>query len=385
MKASIMDAFKRTKSYYCLECGKCTSICPVTTHFQNFSPRLLVKKALLDFEDDLLKDENIWQCTTCNLCNEVCPSDVLMPEFIRSIRVEARNVGNKGVAAHCDVPNALSRLMANDNIKQNRLKWLDSNLKVKEEGDYLLFTGCSPYFKILFSEFDDASAISRAAVSIMNELGIEPVLLPNEKCSGHDMLWTGQNEVFDSLKRQNTEAIKNAKAKKVITTCAECYYTLKNDYELDAEVLHISQFLAEYLDGDYIELKLPEKRKLTFHDPCRLGRFGKEYDAPRKVLEAIKGAELVEMEKSRHKATCCGINAWMNCDDCSKDMRMSKLLMAKDTGAEILATACPKCRIHLRCYTSNEHVQPQVDIDIEDLTLLTAEAMGLLSRGRNNG
>jgi Fe-S oxidoreductase len=308
-----------------------------------------------------------------------------MPEFIRSIRAEARTVGNRGIAAHCDVPNAISKLMANTNVDQNRLRWLDSNLKVKEEGDILLFTGCAPYFKILFSEFDDATTISRAAISILNFFEIEPVLLPNEKCSGHDMLWTGQMDVFNSLKDQNIELIKNAKAEKVVTTCAECYYTIKNDYELDAEVQHISQFLAHKIETEDLKLKMPEKMKITYHDPCRLGRFGKEYDAPRKVLEAIEGIELVEMERSRHRATCCGVNAWMNCDDCSREMRSNKLLMAKDTGADMLATACPKCRIHLGCYTSNDNVHPQIDIEIEDLTLLTAEAMGLLSRGRNNG
>lgn len=381
MNEKIGKAFKKTKAYYCLECGKCTSICPVSIKFEDFSPRLVVKKALLDFESDLLNDERIWECLTCNLCNHVCMSDVHLPEFIRSVREEAAQIGNKGTPSHCEVPFAVARLMANPNLNQNRLNWLTKDMKTTQDnGEYLLFTGCTPYLGNIFSDFDDAVDITRAAVLLLNYFGIEPVVLPNEKCCGHDMLWLGQSETFEKLRKQNTQSIEGTKAKTIITTCAECYYTLKNDYTLNADVLHISQFLAHKFEKYDLELQGLKLGKVTYHDPCRLGRFAGEFEAPRKVLGALPGVELVEMERNRQKSPCCGVSSWMNCNDFSREMRLNKLSMAQEVDAKMLVTTCPKCRIHLRCYTSNEHVKPQMNVDVEDITILAAKSLGLISK-----
>jgi Fe-S oxidoreductase len=383
MNDRIGESFKRTKAYYCLECGKCTSICPVSQNDISFSPRLVVKKALLDFEDELLSDKHIWDCLTCNLCNDVCMSDVKLPEFIRTVREQGLEVNNSGTPSHCEMPHAVSRIMANPNLNQDRMWWIAEDMKVNHsEGEYLLWTGCTPYFKTIFSDFDEATDVPRAAVRLLNFFGIEPVLLKNEKCCGHDMLWVGRNEVFENLREQNTKNIQDAKVKKIITLCAEGYMTLKNDYDLDAEVMHISQFLADKFENNNIEFKKSDWGKVTYHDPCRLGRFAGEYEAPRKVLEAIPGVELVEMKRNRHRSPCCGVSAWMNCDDFSRELRLNKLTMAQDVDAGILATACPKCRIHLRCYTTNEHVQPQVKINVEDITVIAAQSLGLEVNGR---
>ncbi|UCE38610.1 MAG: (Fe-S)-binding protein [Thermoplasmata archaeon] len=383
MKESIKSAFKDTKAYYCLECGKCTSACPVSIYYPGFSPRLLVKKALLDFEGDLLSDKNIWDCLTCNICNDVCMSDVQLPEFIRAIRSEAQPIGNEGCESHCGVPHAVSRIMTNTNLTQNRLEWITKDMKISNnDGEYLLWIGCAPYHKTIFSDYDKGTDISDAALRLLNFFGISPVVLPNEKCCGHDMLWLGQRKTFEDLREQNKKAIEDAKVDRIVTTCAEGYYTLKNDYNLDAEVIHISQFLADKIENEVLKFKATKNMKVTYHDPCRLGRFAGEYDAPRKVLDALPGVEFVEMEKNRHKSPCCGVSAWINCDDFSKKMRFNKLMMAKDVDAEAIITTCPKCRIHLRCYTTNEHVTPQMNMDIEDLTLLCARSLGLLDKRR---
>lgn len=383
MKDSIKSAFKETKSYYCLECGKCTSACPVSIYYPGFSPRLLVKKALLDFEGDLLSDKYIWDCLTCNLCNDVCMSDVQLPEFIRAIRAEAQPTGNKGCESHCGVPHAVSRIMTNPNLNQNRLEWISKDMKYSnKDGEYLLWVGCAPYHKTIFSDFDDGTDIPEAALRLLNFFGISPVVLPNEKCCGHDMLWLGQKKTFEDLKEQNKKAIEDSKAERIITTCAEGYYTLKKEYDLEAEVIHISQFLADKIESMEPDFKATKKMKVTYHDPCRLGRFAGEYEAPRKVLDALPNVELVEMDKNRHKSPCCGVSAWINCDDFSRKMRFNKLTMAKDVDADAIVTTCPKCRIHLRCYTTNEHVTPQMSMNIEDLTLLCARSLGLLDKRR---
>jgi Fe-S oxidoreductase len=380
MKDSIKESYKKTGAYHCLECGKCTSACPVSLTFNEFSPRLLVKKALLGFEEDLFSDEKLWECLTCNLCNDVCMSDVKIPEFIRTVREEAQAIGNAGCSSHCDVPNAVSRLMANPNLKQNRLNWLTENMKTSStEGEYLFWVGCTPYFKSVFSEFDEAVDVPKAAIKLLNHFGVEPVVLPDERCCGHDMFWLGQTETFKQLKELNTRSIEASKAQRVVTTCAEGYYTLKNLYDLDCEVLHITQFLAEKIQDNGIEFKKLKIGPVTYHDPCRLGRFAKIYEEPRKILKTIPGIDFVEMERNRHKSPCCGVSSWMNCNDFSREMRFNKLKMARDVGAKTLVTACPKCRIHLRCYTSNQHVKPQIDMEVEDITLLVAKSLGLIN------
>jgi Fe-S oxidoreductase len=385
MNEEIKKSFRKTKAYYCQECGKCSSACPVTLKHNEFTPRLLVKKALLGFENDLLEDKYIWECLTCNLCNDVCMSDVLLPEFIRAIRKEAQMVDNKGVPSHCEVPFAFERLTASPNLKQDRMDWISKDLKIsKDTGDTLLWVGCAPYHKILFSEFDDSTDVPQAAIRILNHLRETPVVLPNEKCCGHDMYWLGNEEIFSQLMEQNKKAIKSTGVKRIITACAECYYTLKNLYDLDIPVQHITEYLAENIEKNNIEFKKLKPETVTYHDPCRLGRFSDQYDAPRKVLAKIPGLEFKEMERSKHRSPCCGVSAWMNCNDLSKDMRVDKLNSAKSLSADKLITACPKCRIHLRCYTSNQNVEPQIDIEVEDITLLAAKAMGLDKKRRTN-
>jgi Fe-S oxidoreductase len=379
MKDNLKESYKQTKAYHCLECGKCSSACPVSLTFDDFSPRLIVKKALLGFEDDLFSDKLLWECLTCNLCNDVCMSDVEIPEFIRTVREEALALGNEGTPSHCDVPHAVSRLMAYPKLKQNRLFWLTEDMKTSQtEGEYLFWVGCTPYFNPVFSEFDEATDVTRVAVKLLNHFGIEPVVLPDERCCGHDMFWMGRTDTFDQLKEQNIKAIEASKAKRIVTTCAEGYYTLKNLYDLDCEVLHITQFLAQKITENGAELKDLNMGAVTYHDPCRLGRFAKIYEEPRKILETLPGVELVEMERNKHKSPCCGVSAWMNCNDFSKEMRFKKLDMAQRTGAHTLVTACPKCRIHLRCYTSNQHVKPQINMDVEDITLLVARSLGII-------
>jgi Fe-S oxidoreductase len=219
--------------------------------------------------------------------------------------------------------------------------------------------------------------IPHAALYISNHFDIKPVILANEKCCGHDMLWNGQNDTFEKLREQNSESIEKAKVQKIITTCAEGFFTLKNYYNLDAEVIHITQFLSDKIDSNEVKFKDLNLGSLTYHDPCRLGRYASVYDEPRKILDALPGIDFVEMEKNRHRSPCCGVSAWMNCNDFSKEMRAGKLKMAKETGSDTLVTSCPKCRIHLRCYTSNEHVIPQIKMEVQDLTVLVARSLGL--------
>jgi len=181
------------------------------------------------------------------------------------------------------------------------------------------------------------------------------------------------------LAEHNLREISGAKAKQVVTTCPECYVTLKVEYpryfgSLDFEVVHISQLLAEKVaDG---ELKFHRSaKKVTYHDPCRLGRFSSIYDEPRTIIDAIPGVELLEMPRSRTSALCCGTQAWMNCGTVNKQIQSERLREASATGADVLLTFCPKCQIHFRCAMHDDRLGEELGIEIEDVTSLAAKAL----------
>jgi Fe-S oxidoreductase len=273
--------------------------------------------------------------------------------------------------------------MANPAIKQRRLEWLSDGHRVSAESDVLFFVGCAPYFEPVFEDIDvDSLQPAKGSLKILNSLGIEPSVLEDEKCCGHDLLWTGDVAGFKALAEHNAAMIKKAGVKKIVFSCAECYRTFKEDYpkyvELDCELQHISELLSDRMDKDGLSLR-EVKKKATYHDPCRLGRHLGVYEAPRDVLKAIPGMELVEMSRNREGSLCCGTSAFTNCDLYSKQIRVERLLEAKSTGAEVLITSCPKCQIHFKCamVSKGKEKGPDVEIPVMDWAEFVANALGV--------
>jgi len=378
---NLEDIIQETKTYYCLECGKCTSICPVARYDSSFSPRLMIENALLGFGDELLLSKELFSCLTCYTCQQECPSDIDFPIFVRKARSMAQDNGQHGVCAHSGQLQSLARLMTSPAIKQKRLEWLSKEYRVSENSDVLLWVGCAPYFAPIFEDIEfNALDITKASLKTLNSLGIEPKLLPNEKCCGHDALWTGDIETFKKLAEYNAAQIKEAGVKKIVFSCPEGYRTFKLDYpnyvDLGCEVQHISEFLAERIEQNGLKFK-EIKKKVTYQDPCRLGRHLGVYEAPRKVLKSIPGIELVEMAHSGLESICCGTSAFTNCDSYSNMLRAERLCEAAETGAELLITACPKCQTHFRCAMTDkgkEH-RSTPKIEIMDWANLVANAI----------
>jgi Fe-S oxidoreductase len=341
----------------------------------------MIEKALLGFEDELTYNRDLYSCLTCYACSAKCPGDVDFPLFIQKARSVASKVGQQGDCAHSGVLQAMARLMSNPKMNQNRLEWLTDDLKVAEKGEVMFFVGCAPYFEHAFDFDTGAIDVARASVSVLNGIGIEPVLLPDEKCCGHDLLWTGDIETFKQLAEHNAAVIKEAGIKKIVFSCPEGYRTFKEDYpkyvEMDCQLQHISECLADAIAEGKANLAEVNK-KVTYHDPCRLGRHLGVYDAPRNTLGAIPGVELLEMEHNRENSLCCGTSAFVNCDACSRQMRIDRLLEAKATGAEVLVTSCPKCQTHFRCAmtTKAEEKGPEVEIEVVDLVNFVAGVLG---------
>ncbi len=377
---SLEDIIKETKTFYCLECGKCSSLCPISRCNPAYSPRVMVEDGLLGFEDNLIHNRELFSCLTCYACSPKCPSDVDFPLFMQKVRALAANAGESGDCAHSGTIQCLMRLMANPAINQRRLEWLSDDYRTSDQSDVLFFVGCAPYFEHIFDFEAKTLSIAKDSLKILNSLGIEPMLLPNEKCCGHDLLWTGDLDTFKRLAEHNAAMIREAGVRKIIFACPEGYRTFKKDYpnyvNLDCELQHISEFVAERIEQDGVNFREIKKR-VTYHDSCRLGRHLGIYEPPRTILRAIPGIELVEMEHSREESVCCGTSAFTNCDLYSKQIRVERLLEAKATGAETLVTTCPKCQIHFQCamISKGEEKGPNIEIEVANLVNLVASAL----------
>jgi len=381
---TLENIVQETKTYSCLDCGKCTSLCPIAEHDPAYSPFRMVGKALVGLEDEIIHDKKLFSCLSCYACSLRCPGDVDYPAFIQKTRLLASDAGEQGDLAHGGFLHSVTRLMARSPYKQKRLEWLTKQYRTYDQSDILFFVGCSPYLAPFFEYLGVRTLdITEASLKILNHLGIEPVILSDEKCCGHDALWMGDVETFKRLAEHNTKLTKEAGVKKIIFSCPEGYRTFKLDYpnygfEVGCELQHISEFLAERIDKYGLKFKEGEvKKKVTYQDPCRLGRHLGIYDAPRRVLEAIPGIEFLEMERNRDWSLCCGTGPFTNCDLYSHEMRIGRLLEAKATGAETLITCCPKCQIHFKCAMVNrgEEKGPDVEIEVMDLANLVAKSL----------
>lgn len=383
----IAETIKQTKAYYCLDCGKCTGNCPVSLFDEAYSPRVMVKTVLLGEGEKLGKTRLLWSCLSCKMCEERCPSDVQYIEFQRRIRGAYRDLGQREFCSHGGAFQSLMRIMTAPKLKQNRLGWLNKDLAITKRGEVLYFVGCLPYFDSFFEDLDVRTLdTARSTIRIMNALGIKPMLLENERCCGHDMLWAGDEDNFRKLAEHNLKEIEKSRAKRVVFSCPEGYRTFKLDYpryfgKLKFEVLHLSELMVAGSSQNPLSLGKMNKA-VTYHDPCRLGRHLGLYDPPRELLKSIGNLELREMYHNKHTALCCGTSAWMNCDLASKQIQMMRLREAKQTGAQILVTACPKCQIHLACAMKDKHLGGSLDIEIRDLATLVADSLPSSKRKR---
>ncbi|MGD8227034.1 MAG: (Fe-S)-binding protein [Desulfobacteraceae bacterium] len=356
-----------TKTFYCLDCGVCTASCPVANVFPDFSPRQIVERSLYELEDP--SDETIWNCLTCAQCSVRCPVSIDFHEFIRLVRDEAHSLGFGGVPAHNAILDTITSIQSLD-VKQNRTFWVEDG-KTADRGDVFYFVGCRPYFDVIFRDIH-AGAITGAqnVLRILNACGVEPVLSNEERCCGHDALWSGDEGKFKQLARINLDLIRSSGAKRVVFSCPEGYYTFKEFYpryfgELGFETLYILDFLADKINENVIDFK-EFQGIVTYHDPCRLGRMAGIYEAPRKLLASFPSLELKEMPRSKEHGVCCGTSGWMNCTSCSKEIRMQRLHEASNTGAGVLVTACPKCQIHFMCTKDAFNLDMEIT-DIFDL------------------
>jgi Fe-S oxidoreductase len=243
-----------------------------------------------------------------------------------------------------------------DELAENRTKWLDAIdkedaaqvrvLQGSEKTETLLFVGCA-------SSYDrDLINIPGSIVKVFNKLKMDYAILNDEKCCGDPALRLGEAGLFEDFSEQNTEIFKNIGAKRVINICPHGYHTFKNNYSdipSDVEVMHYTEFLAQQIEVGNLTIKSKLSRKITYHDPCYLGKRNNSYDAPRKILNNIAGDNFVEMKRNRADSLCCGGGGGRMFVEVEEVDRLSETRVhhALEVGADIIVTACPWCHIQL--------------------------------------
>ncbi len=340
IKANGGEAFKR-----CFQCGLCDTVCP-WNRVRDFSMRRIVREATFGLTE--IESEDIWRCTTCGRCPQRCPRDV---QQIQS-GVALRRIANEyGVvpAAVKPVRTAGASLVAEGNpLSQERGKRADwaEGLSVKpfSEGmDILYFPGC-------YLSYDPRlKKVARATAQILQRAGVDyGILGTQESCCGESIRKTGDEELFKRLARENIKTFVDHGVKKILVSSPHCYHTFKNEYPefmVNFEIVHLSQYLLELLRDGRLGVNGELGKRVTYHDPCYLGRHNGIFDAPREVLARVPGMELKEMPDSRRDSLCCGGGGgriWM---ETHKGERFSDLRLeqAMEVGAELLVTACPYC------------------------------------------
>jgi Fe-S oxidoreductase len=409
--------------YACVECGRCTSMCPASGTGKMLSPRELILKlrnhltekgaavtsrqpwmpaplfkntrgnqlalaneaaATLESEVSLIgnviTEEEIWACTTCRNCEDQCP---VMNEHVDKIIDLRRYLVLTEGKLDADAQRAMTNIERQGNPwginRKERVKWRDGRddiqvptakelKKAGEEFEYLFFVGS-------MGSYDNRSQkVAQSLAHVLNLAGVKFAVLGNdEKNSGDTPRRIGNEFLFQELANANIEAFKKYDVKKIITIDPHAFNTLKNEYPefgLEAEVYHHTQLLAQLIKEGKLTPKNPVNEVISFHDSCYLGRYNEVYDAPREILKSIPGVQLVEAERNRENAMCCGAGGgrmWMeeNAGTRINVARTEQLLAVNPT---MIGSGCPYCLTMISDGTKAKEVDDQVQtLDVVEI------------------
>jgi Fe-S oxidoreductase len=335
-------------SRLCFNCGSCAGICPLSQIHSGFPRKVLRQGQLgtIDFES-----EDLWACATCRACVQQCPRGVEIIDYLKSLR---NTVIESGFGY---VPKSLHRTMLNligvgnpfGEPPEKRAEWA-TEMGVKSftaDMEYLLFMGCYAGYDPLVRK----SAV--ALVNILNQAETSyGILGARESCCGESANKAGNEKIFQQLASKNIEAFQSNGVRRIVTISPHCYQTFKNEYAklgANLEVIHYTQLLAQLIREGKLKPGKALDKKVTYHDPCYLGRHNGVYDEPREVLRSIPGLDLLEMTLCRENSFCCGGGGGKIWQEARKENRISdiRLQQAIETGSEILVTACPYCKVNL--------------------------------------
>lgn len=359
----------------CFQCGLCDTVCP-WNRVRQFSIRKIIRQATFGLTE--IESEDIWRCTTCGRCPQQCPRGVKQIEVGVSLRRVASNYEVFPASVRSARSARASIISEGNPLQGERKKRADwaKGLPVKKftEGmEALYFVGC-------YLSYDPRmKKVATATANILNSAGADfGILGSQENCCGESIRKTGSEEVFKRLAKENIKTFIDSDVKKIIVSSPHCFHTFKNEYPefmVNFEVVHINQYLLELINEGRLELKGEFSKKVTYHDPCYLGRHNDIYDEPREILKKIPGLELTEMVDSRKDALCCGGGGgriWM---DTPKEERFSdlRLVQANEVGAEVLVTSCPYCITNFE--ESRLNLEYEDVLEVKDITEIIQEVI----------
>lgn len=347
----------------CTECGRCTAACPANKVGKELSPRDIVLQLRDLMHGQSLEAQKpppiigavpatapaaLWQCTTCAACVEACPVFIeQMPKIVDMRRFL--------VMEEAEFPDSMQEAVMSlerrghpfSGTQATRMDWAEglnvpTGADVKD-AEVLLWVGCGGAL------IERNQKVTRATAQLLEQAGVKfAVLGREEKCSGDPARRIGNEFLFEQLARENVTNLNRHNVKKVVTACPHCFNTFRNEYPQYGgafEVFHHSEFLARLVGEEKLKPVSDSGRKVTFHDPCYLGRHNGVYDAPRALVQIAARGNVSEMPRSRNKSFCCGGGGGMSFADEPPDKRVNqeRAREALETGAEVLAVGCPFC------------------------------------------
>jgi len=391
----------------CTMCGRCTSVCPAHATGKPLDPREIVLKtgevmaasgtpsvsppistvAEITIGSSSLFEritpEEVWSCTTCKACDEICPVNIEILDKILDMRRYLMLMESNFPS---ELGNAYRGMENSGNpwgmSQSDRAAWtakVDDVVIVDGSEDfdheYLYWVGCA-------GSFDDKNQkVTQAMAKLMQRAGIDFAILgPNENCTGDPARRSGNEYIFQMLAMQNIETLNGMGVRKIITQCPHCFNTLMNEYPQlggNYEVVHHSQFLEFLIDSgklDLSEARLDER--VVYHDSCYLGRHNDVYLAPRNVIGSLGGIEIVEASRNGTKGMCCGAGGarmWME-ESIGKQVNVERSQELIATGASRIATACPFCYIMIDDGVKSQGKEED-ELKVADISMHLLEAI----------
>lgn len=364
------DAYK-----LCFQCGLCDVVCP-WNRVRQFSMRKIIREATFGLTE--IDGEDIWRCTTCGRCPDRCPRGVKQIDVgvsLRRVATEYEVFPSSVRSARTARASLISEGNPLQGDRNKRADWAkDHSVKTFEEGmEVLYFVGC-------YLSYDPRmKKVAQATANILDKAGVEyGILGDQENCCGESIRKTGSEEVFRTLAKENIKTFIDNGVKTILVSSPHCYHTFKNEYPefmVNFEIVHISQYLKKLLWEGRLELNGKYDKKITYHDPCYMGRHNNIFKEPRDVLKKVPGVTLIEMVDSHKDSLCCGGGGgriWMDTPQSERfsDLRLEQ---AKSVGAEVLVTACPYCITNFE--ESRLNLEIEDILEIKDITEIVNEAI----------